>query len=317
MKNPRRLLQRFLGCLCCFVLIFMPDDSAPCLGLMISPIFRQKKERDANFSSSFSFPSADHHCNEKVIRRQQPKNMAKQHHGQAVLLLHICSLTGKQDEYEFGDLTRWLDQQARDELSENLQHRHFMPHDDHQYPNKSSSSTSASCVTKTEQQHWSPMRYSSFKYSRLHLLNHAKVVLLVWAVHVVLEFHCESMVLQHLPNAVLIEIAHLCLSNTAGIRARILRVVSTEMDHRIQSLFSADHHHSEYHFGDITRGTIKKREAFTTGLDQVDGTAKVCLWRYFQGNSAGSLGTPSTTKTAGEQQQHERIDHTNAHSKAN
>jgi hypothetical protein len=222
-------LLRLIGSICLILLAIRNNEPLTCLGLDVPTFFWQKKRGTAYSSSA----SAENDKNDNKIINNVRKN---KHQGQAILLSSICALTGK-EEYEFGDLARWLDHLAREKVQElavasatNHHHHH------HHHGN----------ITKTE--NLGRFRYL-FQHPYVNMLKQTKVVLLVWLVRIVVVFQWEAHVLKYLPNMLLIEMVHQCFNN-ASVRPKILRVISTEMDHRINNLLE------HYHFGDLTRGTI-------------------------------------------------------------
>ena len=144
----------------------------------------------------------------------------------------VNTLTGKAD-YEFGDLTRWLDAHARSTV-EDLMHRSESSH------------------------HGSNRRDGFHRHSEFHssatltgLFRLFRSLLLAQIIKIVIEMGWERQVLTKLPIKLLMDLLKMCVAQPA--RPKIIRVVAMELDKRIKSALVGD---VNYQFGDLTKRSI-------------------------------------------------------------
>ena len=162
-------------------------------------------------------------------------------------------VTRNKDPYEFGDLTKWLDAEARSEIKEV----------------QSEISSFAKIAKKIK---WGKRReeeedgedHSHIFHATIvavELFKFLRSIVLVNSIRLTVKLGIERQVLTRLPSFLLLELIHLILDWNYG--PLILRLVATELDKRFKLAIFGD---EDYNFGDLTKRAVAKY----TGKDQYE-----------------------------------------------
>jgi hypothetical protein len=173
----------------------------------------------------------------------------------------VNSVMGSTD-YEFGDVTRWLDTKARSTLTAQgdspnivrnllgkLRGRSASNQDDKDRYHFGDLTRSA--MSSTNQDDKDDKDRYHFGDLTTKLLRFSWSYLLVYVVRLVVKLGLEGQVVTHLPSSILLDILHMCLAQ--DMRPKIIRVVATELDKRLKIFVMGD---ANYEFGDVTKRTV-------------------------------------------------------------
>lgn len=188
----------------------------------------------------------------------------------------VTSVTGKQ--YEFGDLTRWLDKQAKSTVSRGRRTPFFPPAGSQRKDWLSQQVSEAEAGTISEDPDSS--RKNGIGSLVVHFFRFLRSFLLVQVIKLIVVLEIETPVLRRLPIRVLVDILNVCLEG--GTRPKVVRVVGTELDKRLKRAVTGDENYQfgdltkravsqftdkdSYQFGDITRSILVKAKAQTSKL---------------------------------------------------
>jgi hypothetical protein len=158
----------------------------------------------------------------------------------------VNSITGKKDPYEFGDLTKWLDTEARSGVKDVTKVAKKVRWDKKRHNIDEEDGEDDQAVSQ-----FISVVVGSFTFFRS--------VLLVQIIRLVVKLGVERPVLTRLPSSILMELVHLILDG--NYRPLVLRVVATELDKRFKVAICGD---EDYQFGDLSKKALAK----FTGKDQ-------------------------------------------------
>jgi len=194
--------------------------------------------------------------NQKKDEKIKPP--AEDQYLQKTLKASASAIIGKREPYEFGDMTRWLNMQAKSKL---------------QSSTLSSAQQPAPPMTSSSESRKPGSMFSTF-------LQMVRSLLLVHIIKCVVQLQVESQVLRYLPVRVLIDILIVCLEQET--RPKVIRLVGTELDKRLKRAVVGDENYQfgdltklavsgftgkqSYQFGDITRSLLEKAKAPTYKL---------------------------------------------------
>jgi hypothetical protein len=141
----------------------------------------------------------------------------------------VNKITGKQTEYEFGDLTRWI------------------------LENQATGPVQAQKMSRPGTEHHDEAKSKSGNHLIPGFFGALVRVLLIHAIRIILKFGWERQAVSGLPTSVLMDIARNCLHEQA--RPRVLSVVAQELEHRLKLAIAGD---ENYEFGDLTKDAVHK-----------------------------------------------------------